>query len=474
MVTYQDLMAVGEDEKERTAFVYSTINRYVSSDFYHKAKIADDYDARKNTTIMAYQKLLYEVTGRVVPDNYSASFKLCSGFFPRFVMQENQYLLGNGVSWMNPQTSDKLGKDFDTKLQNAGHKALIHGVSYGFWNLDHLDVFDALEFIPLYDEENGSLSAGIRFWQIDNNKPLRATLYELDGYTEYIRKDSDPEIIRDKQSYKLLVRSTPADGVTIYDGENYPTFPIVPLYGNKRRQSELIGIREQIDAYDLIKSGFANDLDDASMIYWIIQNGGGMDEVDLAKFVDRIKTVGAAVVEDGGAHAEAHTIEPPYNSREALLERLRSDLYDDFMALDTKVIAGGATTATQIKAAYEPLNNKVDGYEYCVIEFLSKILELAGIDDEPSFTRSKIVNMQEEAQVVLSAASYLSEEYVTQKVLEVLGDGDKAEDMLKQMDADELSTAEEQRELIEAMRQEQEAVKNGRGTQGNGQADIES
>ena len=455
MLTYQDLLAVGDNEKARTEFVFSTINRHKATNVYREAIIAESYDRKRNTTIMQYQKLLYTVSGKVVPDNYSANYKLCSNFFNRFVTQENQYLLGNGVSWTDAKTEEKLGKDFDTKLQTAGHEALVSGVAFGFWNLDHLDVFSIREFIPLYDEENGALMAGIRFWQIDDSKPIRATLYEVDGYTDYIRKDADPEILRDKQSYKLLVRSTNADGIEIYAGENYPSFPIVPLWGNTHHQSELIGIREQIDAYDLIKSGFANDLDDASQIYWIIQNGGGMDDIDLAKFVERIKTVKAAVVEDGGATAESHTMEVPYASREALLDRLRSDLYDDYMALDIKAISAGAATATQIKAAYEPLNNKTDMFEYCVVDFLQGILELAGIEDDPSFTRSLIINTQEEVQMVLSAASYLSDDYVTKKVLELFGDGDKAEDMLKQLDADEIDRQLEQEPEVNANAEEE-------------------
>ena len=108
------------------------------------------------------------------------------------------------------------------------------------------------------------------------------------------------------------------------------------------------------------------------------------------------------------------------------------------MALDTKNIADGATTATQIKAAYEPLNNKVDNYEYCIISFLKDILKLAEIDDDPSFTRSMIVNTQEEIQVVLQAASELDSEYVTRKILTLLGDGDMADEIIARQDADEL------------------------------------
>lgn len=466
MQTYQDLLKVGENETDRMQFVFAAINKHKNTPVYRESVIADEYDRKMNTTIVNYQKLLYTMSGKAVPDNYSANYKLCSNFFSRFTTQQTQFLLGNGVTWSDPKTEEKLGDDFDAELQKAGHESLVSGVAFGFWNLDHMDVFSLREFVPLFDEENGALMAGIRFWQIDRNKPVRATLYEVDGYTDYIKKDGKEEILRDKRAYKMVERSTEADGTEIYAGENYPSFPIVPIYGNLHKQSELVGLREQIDAYDLIKSGFANDLDDASQIYWIIQNGGGMDDIDLAKFVERMKTVKAAVVEDGGAHAESHTMEVPYASREALLDRLRSDLYDDYMALDTKVIASGATTATQIKAAYEPLNNKADAFEYCVLEFLQGILALAGIEDEsPSFTRSLIVNTQEEIMTVVSAAAYLEPSYITRKVLEILGDGDKADDMLKEMDANELS----QMDIAGAL---EEITNGGQSTSGDGSADI--
>lgn len=449
MVTWQDLLLTGDDEKARMDFIHTLIGKHKSSEAYETAVIAEEYARQENRTIMWYQKMLYTMSGEAVPDNYSANYKLCSNFFYKFVTQENQYLLGNGVTWSEDSAKKKMGDTFDGKLQEAGYESLIAGVSFGFWNLDHLEVFKLSEFIPLYDEENSALMAGVRFWQIDDTKPLRATLYEIDGYTEYIwkrreikdgkeEKQAEGQVLHEKRPYKLNIRSTAVDGVEIYDGENYPTFPIVPLFGNQYKQSELIGLRSEIDAYDLIRSGFANDVDDASQIYWTIQNAGGMDDVDLAKFVERMKTVRAATVEDDGARAESHTMEVPYASREALLSRLRADMYENYMALDTQMIAGGAVTATQIRASYEPLNSKADNYEYEVRKFVDRIAELAGVDSEYSFTRSTIVNTSEEVALVLSAADFLPKDYITEKILTLLGDGDKAEDILKQMDADEL------------------------------------
>lgn len=449
MLSYQDLQRVGENETDRMAFIEEVINTHRSSALYQNAKTAEAYYRKQNKTIMEFQKLLYTVTGEAIPDNYSANYKLRSLFFRRFVTQENQYLLSNGVSWDNPATEERLGtkrKSFDTQLQKAGIKALWGAVSFGFWNYDHMDVFDVLEYAPLWDENDGAMKAGVRFWQVADDKPLRATLYELDGYTDYIwnkveengKVEYAGQILHEKRKYMQIAVTSEADGTEILDGMNYEGFPIVPFWANEDHQTELEGLREQVDCYDLIKSGFANTVDEASYIYWAIQNAGGMDDIDLANFVERMKTVHAGLVEDSNARAEAHTIEAPYASREALLDRLRNDLYEDAMAFDVKQVQGGAVTATQIKASYDNFNMKVNDYEAMVYEFVQGILEIAGIDDEPTFTRSRIVNATEEIQTIIEAATFLERGYVTEKILTLLGDGDKAEEMIRNMDAEEI------------------------------------
>ena len=439
MRTFQDLLKAGENETERMNFVKSSINDYKNSELYKIAKLADEYDRKQNRTIVQYQKLLYDATGRAMPDNVSANYKITSGFFNRFTTQQVQFLLGNGVTWENDSTAELLGEDFDKELQVAAKASLGAGVSFGFFNFDHLEVFTALEYEPLYDEENGALRAGIRFWQVNSTKPLRATLYEEDGYTDYMWENGEGQILHEKQKYIVTLLMTDADGTEIYDGQNYPTFPFVPLWANPHKQSELVGLREQIDAYDLIKSGFCNTIDEASFIYWTINNAGGMDEIDLAEFVSRMKTIHAANTEDTGSTATANSLEAPHEGREALLDRLAKDMYADYMALNIDEIKGGANTATQIRAAYEPMNNKADQFEYCVLDFLKEILAIAGIEDKPTFTRSYLINTQEEIQTVLLSAEYLDEEYVTRKILTLLGDADKTEEILDRIAEKEAS-----------------------------------
>lgn len=442
MRTYQDLQKAIAKGKGLAEYVRASIEEYKGSDLYQMAVLADEYDRHQNRTILQYQKLLYTISGTAVPDNFSANYKIPSNHFKRFVSQQTQHLLGNGITWKDPDsTRKKLGEDIDYQVQKAGRAAIVQAVSYGFYNMDHVEVFTAKEFVPFLDETNGALMAGIRFWQIDSQKPLRAVLYEIDGYTDYIYEaGKKARELAPKRTYKQIVVTTPKDGAEIYDGENYPTFPIIPCYANAAKQSEFVGMREQIDAYDLIKSGFANDLDDASQIYWTLENAGGMTDIDLATFIQRMKTIKVAQLEDEGARAEAHTLDVPYNAREAILTRLENDMYKDFMAFNPADIVGGAVTATQITAAYEPMNVKTDDFEYCILEFLRNLLAVAGIEDEkPTFTRSLIINQSELITNIVQAAMYLPQEYVTTKIMTILGDGDAVEDALEQMGMEDYS-----------------------------------
>lgn len=418
MKTYQDFLEVAEkSDRERMEFVLSAINNHKDSDLYKQAVIAKEYDAHRNVTIANFQKLLYTLNGKVIPDNYSPNYKLRSNFFANFITQETQYLLGNGVTLKKEENKAKLGAGFDTRLQEAAHDALVGGVSYGFWNLDHLEVFDVTEFVPLLDEENGTLRSGIRFWQVCTSKPLRATLFEPDGFTQYIRRSGEEMMILEpKRGYVAVEATSEIDGTELLAYQNYPGFPIIPMYGNRAKQSELVGQREAIDCYDLIKSGFANTVDDASVIYWTISNAGGMDEIDMARFKESMRRIGVGLVDDDGAKAEAHTLTIPVEAREALLSRISDDLYRDFQMLDVTKLQGGQKTATEINAAYQSMDNKVDQFEYCVIDFLQALFKIVGIEDEPSFTRSKVTNQLEQTQMVLLAANYLDDETILNKL----------------------------------------------------------
>ena len=104
MKTYQDLQRYTNKE----SFILDAIREHRASILYNIAVDAEEYDRQRNVTILARQKLLYDMRGTATPDLYSANHKICSNFFNRFVNQEANYLLGNGVTFEKESNKKKL------------------------------------------------------------------------------------------------------------------------------------------------------------------------------------------------------------------------------------------------------------------------------------------------------------------------------------------------------------------------------
>jgi len=429
--TYQDMLAVGESEKARMDFCWKAITEHMNSAEVLEAEENQLYFDGMNPTITRADKFITDIFGRSVPDVWHANHKIKCQLYSYFVIQQVLFLLGNGISFSDGKTLEKLGENFEHTIIQAAFDTQNGGVSFLFLNLDHVDKFSVREFVPLYDEETGRLSAGIRHWQMADDKPVRITLYELDGYTEYIKRDGEEmAVLYEKRPYIQLVKESAA-GTEIAPGESYPGFPIVP-FEMYNHHTAMYGHRESIDGYDLIASKLLNNIDNFEFAYWIIKGAPAlMDDPDRLNEIYQRLTASKFIALGEGQEMDEHRVEIPVEATESGLKFLRQQLFSDFMAFDPLSVAGGADTATQIRASYEPLNEKTDLFEYQVTKAIKGILKLAGIDDVPTYTRSNIINKQEEIQNVLSAAEYLDDEYITRKLLEIIGDADKADEILE-------------------------------------------
>lgn len=429
MLTWQDF----KSETNVLGFISKAINQHVNSEMYKTAVTADKYDRQQNETIYNYVRVMLTSTGTAVQDYTAANNRIASNFFHRLNTQRCMYSLGNGISFSEHKekrvvdgveqtvdlTDEMLGPKFDTALKDAAYKALIHGVSFGFWNLDTLYVFPLTEFVPLWDEDTGVLMGGIRFWQLDKDKPMTAILYEKEGYTKFRggrnKGNLNFEQVEERQPYKQNYIYTEAGGEEVVGGENYGSLPIVPLWGSRLHQSTLVGLQRSIDSFDLIRSGFANDLTDCAQIYWILSNCGGMSDAELARFRDRLKIQHIAVADTDESAVTPYTQEIPFQARKEYLDHIRVGIYEDFGGLDVHTVAAGATN-DHIDAAYQPMDEEADDFEYQIIEFVQQILALVGVEDTPVFKRNRISNQREQVDIVMLEAQYLDEETLLQKL----------------------------------------------------------
>lgn len=465
MLTFQDF----ENETDKAKFVSSAIAEHIHSEEYEIAKSAEAYDHQKNETVYNYVRTIFSLLGTPIEDFTASNNKIASNFFHRLNTQRCEYLLGNGVSFSDhtteiyneenekttiDETKEMLGKRFDNDLKELVYNGLIHGVSYGYWVEDsikgnRLYTFKLTEFKSLLDEETGALRAGIRFWQIDSTKPMFAVLYEEDGYTKFRSENGYANFIeiQPKRTYKRVVNISDFDGEVEIGGENYTSIPIIPFYGSKLKQSTLVGMRNAIDSFDLIRSGFANDLSDCAQIYWLLENCSGMSDAEIERFRDRLKFNHIAVADTDNSKVTPYTQEIPYQARKEYLDHIRAGIYEDFGGLDVHTIAAGATN-DHIDAAYQPMDEEADDLEYQVIEFITTLLEMLGVEDTPIFKRNRISNQKEQTDMVLSAADYLDDETILSKLPFITVD--EIYKILSNKDAEDQETfSEEDEEEIE-------------------------
>ncbi len=408
IITYQDFLAAPDREKA----LLQAVRDFRQGDAFRAALTANAYFRGENPTVAAKTILragkvetrdaqgrrrvrarAVDVVGNRIP----------GGFLHRFVVQQNQYLLGSGCTLGDPRAKARLGTDFDRVLARMGEYALLHGVCWGYWNTDHLEPLplcrDSLSgFLALPDELTGEPGLGIQFWQLAPGRPLHLRLFEADGLSLLRFSGGKTEVVREKRPY-LRRRIVSLTEERLEEG-NWPCLPLVPFWGNPEHRSELTpAIRAKIDAYDRILSDFADNLDRANDVYWVLNNFSGTadDVAEMLEAINRLKAV--ANYSDGtgtSSTAEPRTIAVPFEARQAALTLLEKALYRDWLALDVSELTGGCLTNVAIRAATAGLDQKADRYEWEAFRFVRALLRLLGVDtDAIRFTRAAIANASE-------------------------------------------------------------------------------
>ena len=469
-ITYQDWEQI--PEHDRPDKMMQIITGYKASKDFHDALTANVYFRGENAevaakTILKARAVQYkDDKGRIRKGTQMkdiAGNRIASSFLFRFITQQNQYLLSNGVILKDKAIKDALGSDFDKELERLGEKALIHGVSWGFWNVDHLEVIEAAKdahsgAVALLDERTSDPMVLIQFWQLGGNRPLYVRLFTLDGVAEYCKEEDKLQEISQSRRPYIVQTVTDALGTVEVSGSNYTRLPVIPLFASEEKRSELtMAIKSKIDAYDRITSDFADNLDRANDVYWVLNNfGGTMDEV--AELLDQINKVKAvANISDGsggGSTAEPHTIEVPYEARRKALDLLERALYQDYMALDMDALTGSSLTNVAIRAATANLELKADRYEWQVRRFVQDVLTLIGKpSDDIRFKRQTIAN---ETEIVANIASMRQDiDLRTALKLNPYIDDEQIEQIVADVDAESVTGQPSLEDLEKTLREDE-------------------
>lgn len=430
MKTYQDLMDTEATGRlaDMSNFCRSVINEHISSKEYYDAKMADEYYHKHEPTIEKAMKFYYTATGRKEEDIYASNYKLKFLFFRKKVTQHIAYVLNKGIV-MDDEIKKQLDPKLDRKAKQWAKYAMVSGKSYVFYNNGSLEVWHMVcngyhpGFAPIYDADTGALTSGIRFWyrSATNRNLLTGTLYEPDGFTDFHENEKGDIEWEDKQPYVSVTVSNALE--TSISGRNYGRLPIVEASANDCYESDIVGLREDIDAYEFVKSDLCNELADFTGLWYSIDGAGGMDDSEIARFIQRLKTVHAAVVDGDGSGTtkiSANQQNIPYDARAKMLEIIKQDLYENAQMVDMSQLSAAQKTTQEIQAAYQAQDNYCGELRDHIIDTIDELLKIAGLPEQKiTMEFDKVVNISETVNAVMTSLPLIGDD-IAVEILPIL------------------------------------------------------
>ena len=444
------------------------IDNFILSSERNDMITGDRYYKGDNVTISLIRKTYWSDKYKKEMDNpYVSNYKSGYGFFHDMVSQKVNTLL-NEMPTIN--TEHKFEKKFlrnlGYALKEAGKKASCQKQAYIYLGYDNkLKVFDTEQCIPIYDETNTYLIEFIRWWDTldeETNDNVRwVEHYTQEGLSLY-------------KNYELL-KTTPYKEKIKYDIDEeihepilYDKIPIFILRNNTDNTSDLtFNIRSKIDAIDIIQSGFINNIEDFSDVYWVIKNGSGMNSDEFEDFVLNINKTKKLLIsgdQEDSLSATAEQINIPTEARSKVVEMLKAELIQDSGVIDTTSLTGSSLTTTAIKAATMKLRQRVSDFEWMVYVVTCEIIDMyqqynnTQFDYDIEFTELLIDNDTE----ILDNAVKIKSDISQRSYYNLL----KRANYIDDVDA-EIKAYEEER--MSMYKLEDDEDENGQGTSTNGQ-----
>ena len=413
--------------------------------------------------IKDYRLFYYNNDGNLVEDKTRSNVKIPHPFFTELVDQTTQYILsGDGLIKSDiPELQTELDRyfnddeDFIAELSEALTGCQAKGFEYMFAykNTENRTVFQCADSIGVAEvkaKDTDSNTEHIIYWYVDRigkqqKKIKRIQVWDANEVAYYVQVDngeievdvSEPVNPRPHTLYKKG-----KDAKTYFD--RFGFIPFFRLDNNKKQFSSLKPVKELIDDYDLMASSLSNNLVDFDTPIHAVKGFQGDDLDELQQNLKTKKIVG--LDEDGGI--EVHTVDVPYQAREAKLNLDEKNIYRFGMGLNTSGLKDtNATTNIAIKAMYSLLDLKCSKLEIRLKQFLRKLIKvvLQEINENNktdyqmkdvyfSFEHEIMSNAHENAQielveaqrmqvvinVLLSVAAHLDNETVMELICEQL------------------------------------------------------
>lgn len=405
------------------------VNRKSHSKMIREAAVAEKYYRKKNDIL---KKGTHGQNLEGNPMRY-ADNRVPANFYNILVNQKASYLftdppvfdMGNKAA--NKAVQDVLGDGFSKACKDLCIRASNCIVAWmHYWEGEggtfRYVVMDSKQIIPIWTNDlEKELSAVLRVYDTldENGKKLNIYEYWDKEYCYAFCKESR-DIMDFLKPYDMFAASEePTDSDSHIWEHGFGEVPFIPFPNNAECGNDLNDIKELIDTYDKVYSGFLNDLEDIQEVVFVLT---GYEDEDLDKFLHELKkykTVKIDSDKEGKGGLSTLTIDIPVEAREKMLAMTRKSIFEQGMGIDPDPQNFGNSSGVALGYLYSLLELKAGLME---TEFrpgfgrlVRAICRHAGIEVEKVeqiWTRTSVRNEAELASIAQQSVGVISKKTI--------------------------------------------------------------
>lgn len=415
------------------------IKKYTAnhSDVVKKIETAERY-YRKNNDIKYAKKETEDAENPL----RTADNRIPSNFYKLLVNQKAAYAFTEKVTFdtgndeLNSLITKTLGDSFRKKCKSLCVQAANASVGWlHYWKGDdgkfHYAVIDAKQVIPVWTRDlEKELFAVLRtYTTIDETDGHTYIIYEIwtaDQCESFCRRsDLDFDALDYFYQYLVIDTDTGTEEHRPVYAHGFGEVPFIFFNNNDEGANDLQDIKELIDAYDKVFSGFLNDLEDIQELIFIITNYGG-DADNSLQILQEMKTKKIINVESEGADDKSGVstlaIEIPVAARKEMLDITRKAIFEQGMGIDPDPQNFGNSSGVALQYLYSLLELKTGmmetEFEVSFNRLARVILKFHGKTPEKleqTWTRTSVTNDSEMADIAQKSKNVISDETIVRK-----------------------------------------------------------
>lgn len=397
------------------------------------AQTAERYYRKKNDILFHMCAEDEKAPGR------HADNRVPSNFYGLLVNQKAAYLFSDppifdvGNKKDNDRIAEALGDGFAKACKSLCISASNAAVGWlhvwkGTDGAFRYGVVPSAQVIPVWSSDlEKRLLAVLRSYPMTDEGGAAYRVYEYwteDHCTAYQRReDADLEHLYPCRMFSVHDLDTDAALPSNRFAHGWGEVPFIPFHNNEISVSDLDAVKELIDAYDKVFSGFLNDLEDIQEVIYVLTGYGGQD---LKEFVRDLKESKAIKIEAGddtsAPGVETLTINIPVEAREKMLDITRKAIFEQGQGIDPDPQNFGNSSGVALKFLYSLLELKSGLMETefrlgfgRLVRLLCKHLGIAPKKIHQTWTRTAVTNDAELSDIAAKSTGVISQRTILRR-----------------------------------------------------------